>query len=73
MNQRTRKHTAIRKALYPTDDINGLYVSRKEEGRGYAKFVDGFYTLIRRLKDYIKRAKKQPETMQATQLSTEHQ
>ena len=34
MDQRTRKLMTMHKALHPRDDIDRLYVSRKEEGRG---------------------------------------
>ena len=35
MDQRTRKLTTMNKALHPRDDIDRLYVSRKEGGRGH--------------------------------------
>ena len=34
MNQRTRKLMNLHKALHPGDDVDGLYVQRKEGGRG---------------------------------------
>ena len=34
MDQRTRKLMTIHKALHPRDDVDRLYVSRKEGGRG---------------------------------------
>ena len=34
MDQRTRKLMTMHKALHPRDDVNRLYVSRKERGRG---------------------------------------
>ena len=40
MDQRTRKQITIRKTLYPRDDIDRLYVSRKEEERGRASIED---------------------------------
>ena len=36
MGQRTRKLMAMYKALHPRDDVDRLYVSRKEERRGLA-------------------------------------
>ena len=36
MDQQTRKPMTIHKALHPRDDIDGLYVSRKEGERGLA-------------------------------------
>ena len=58
MNQRTRKLIMIHKALYPSDNIDRLYESRKEEGRGLTSIKDSINTLIRHLKDYINNAKK---------------
>ena len=36
MDQRTRKLMTMHKALHPRDDVDRLYVSRKEGGRGFA-------------------------------------
>ena len=36
MDQRTRKLMAMHKALHPREDVDRLYVSRKERGRGLA-------------------------------------
>ena len=36
MDQRTRKLMTMYKALHPRDDIERMYVSRKEGGRGLA-------------------------------------
>ena len=36
IDQRTRKLMTIHKALHPRDDVDRLYVSRKEVGRGLA-------------------------------------
>ena len=36
MDQRTRKLMTMHKALHPRDDVDRLYVSRKEGGRGLA-------------------------------------
>ena len=41
----------MHKALHPRDDVDRLYVSRKEGGRGFAS-ID---TSIQRLEDYIQK------------------
>ena len=53
MNQRTRKLMTTHKALYPRDDVDRLYVSRKEAGRGHASIEDNIDASIQRLEDYI--------------------
>ena len=53
MGQRTRKLMTMHKALHPRDDINRLYVSRKERGRGLASLEDSVDASIQRLEDYI--------------------
>ena len=45
----------MHKALHPRDDVDRLYVSRKEGGRGLASIEDSVDTSIQRLKDYIKK------------------
>ena len=40
MNQRTRKLMTMNKALHPRDDVDRLYVSRKEGGRGLTCIED---------------------------------
>ena len=45
----------MHKTLHPRDDVNKLYVSSKEGGRGLLE--DSVDALIRRLKDNIKSAK----------------
>ena len=40
MDQRTRKQMTMHKALHPRDNVDRLYVSRKEEGRGLASIED---------------------------------
>ena len=47
----------MHKALYPSDDIDRLYVSRKEGGRGLASIQDNVDTSIRRFEDNIKMSK----------------
>ena len=48
----------IHKALHPSDDVYRIYVSRKDGGKGLASIEDNVEASIRRLKDYIKKAKK---------------
>ena len=55
MDQRTRKLMTMHKALHPRDDVNRLYVSRKEGGRGLASIEDTVDTPIQRLEDYIEK------------------
>ena len=53
---RTRKPITLYKALPPpTDDIDKLYVSRKEGGRELTSTEESVNTSIRRLEDYIKK------------------
>ena len=40
------------------DDIDRLYLSRKEEGRGSDSIEDSVDALIRRLEDYIEKSRK---------------
>ena len=58
MNQRTRKVMTMCKALHPRDDINRLYESGKEEGRGSASIKNSIDTSIRRLEYYKKKQKR---------------
>ena len=51
MDQRTRKLMTMHKELHPRDDVDRLYVPRKEEGRGLASVE----TSIHRLEDYIEK------------------
>ena len=55
MDQRTRKLMTIHKALHPRDDVDRLYVSRKEGGRGLASIEDTVDASIQRLEDYIEK------------------
>ena len=43
------------KALYPRNDVDRLYVLRKEGGRGLANIEDSIDTSIQRLEDYIEK------------------
>ena len=42
----------MHKALHPRDDVNRLYVSRKEGGRGLASIEDSVDASVQRLEDY---------------------
>ena len=55
MDQRTRKLMTMHKALHPRDDVDRLYVSRKEGGRGLASIEDSVDVSIQRLEDYIQK------------------
>ena len=55
MDQRTRKPITMHKALHPRDDVDRLYVSRKEGGRGIASIEDTVDASIQRLEDYIEK------------------
>ena len=43
------------KALHPRDDLDRLYVSRKEGGRGLASIEGSVDASIQRLEDYIQK------------------
>ena len=45
----------MHKALHPRDDIDRLYVSRKEGGRELVSIEDSVDVSIQRLKDYIEK------------------
>ena len=55
MDQRTRKLMTMHKALHPRDDINRLYVLRKEWGRGLASIEDSVDASIQPLEGYIEK------------------
>ena len=55
MDQRLRKLMTIYNALHPRDDVDRLYVSRKEEGRGLPSIEDIVDASIRRLEDNIEK------------------
>ena len=55
MDQRTRKLMAMHKALHPRDDVDRLYVSGKEGGRGLVSIKDSVDASIQRLEDYIQK------------------
>ena len=45
----------MHKALHPRDDVDRLFISRKEGGRGLASIEDSVDASIQRLKDYIQK------------------
>ena len=55
MNQRTRKLMTMHKALHPRDDVDRLYVSRKEGGRDLAGIEDSVEESILQLENYIQK------------------
>ena len=55
MDQRTRKPMTMHKALHPRDDVDRLYVSRKEGGRGLASIEDSVDASIQQLQEYIEK------------------
>ena len=55
MDQKTRKLMTMHKALHPRDDVDRLYASRKEGGRGLASIEDSVDASIQRLEDYIQK------------------
>ena len=55
MDQRTRKLMTTHKALHPRDDVNRLYVSRKEGGRGFVSIENSVDASIQQLEDYIEK------------------
>ena len=55
MDQRTRKLMTMHSALHLKDDVNRLYVSRKEGGRWLASNEDSVNTSRQWLEDYIQK------------------
>ena len=53
MYKRTRKLLTMQKALHPRDNIDRLYVSKKEGGRGHVTMEDSVDASIPRLEDNI--------------------
>ena len=45
----------MHKALHPRDEVDRLYVSRKQGGRGLASIKDTVHPSIQRLEDYIEK------------------
>ena len=48
MDQRTRKLMTMHKTFHPRDDVDRLYVSRKDEGRGLASIENNVDATIQR-------------------------
>ena len=48
----------MHKALHPKDDVERLYVSRKEGGKGLVSNEDSVDASIRRLHDYIQKIRR---------------
>ena len=55
MDQRTRKLMAMHKALHSRDNVDRLYVSRKEGGRGLTSIEDSADASIHWLEVYIEK------------------
>ena len=55
MDQRTRKLMTMHKALHPGDDVDGLYVSRKEVESRFTNNEDSVDASIQRLENYIEK------------------
>ena len=55
MDQETRKLMSMHKALHPSDDVDRLYVSRKEGRRGFTSIEDSVDAQIERPEDYIQK------------------
>ena len=55
MDERTRKLTTMHKILQLRQDVDRLYVSRKEGGRGLASIEDNVDASIQRLEGYIQK------------------
>ena len=55
--------------MYTTGDVDRLYVSRKEEGRGLASIEDNIDASIQRLEDY--KEKRGPRLITTTRNNTE--
>ena len=48
----------VHKALHTTDEVDRLYVSRKEGGRGLGSIQDSADISVQWLDDYIKKAQR---------------
>ena len=69
-DQRTRKLMTMHKELLPRDDVDRLYVSRKEGRRGLTCIKDIIDTSIKRLEDYIE--KRGERLITATRTNTDN-
>ena len=70
MDPRTRKLMTMHKALHPRDDVDKLYVSRKEGGKGLTSTEDSIDASIQRLEDYIE--KREERLITATRNNTDN-
>ena len=70
MDQRTRKLMTTHKALHSRDDVDRIYVSRKEGGRGLDSIEDSVDASIQRPGDYIQ--KHRERLIKATRNNTEN-
>ena len=81
MDKRTRKLMTMHKALYLRDDVDWLYMSRKEGERWLTSIEDSVDASIQRLEDYIEKRGRRlikdwlqpPETILTTRRPTERQ
>ena len=75
MNQRTRKLMTMHKVLHPRNDVDRLYVLKKEGGRGLTSIQSSNNVSIQWQEDCIKSVKEDwlqwRETIQTIQASTE--
>ena len=55
MDPRKRKLMTMHKALHQRDDVDRLYLSRKDGGRGLASIEDSVDALVQQLEDYIQK------------------
>ena len=56
-DQRKRKLMTMHRALHPRDEVDRIYISKKEGGRGLASIEDSVDASIQRLEDYIQNTK----------------
>ena len=62
MNQRTRKLMTMHKALHPRDDVDRLYVSKKDGRGGLPSIEDSVDASMQQLEDYIQKHEGGPIT-----------
>ena len=55
LHLRELSRDTMHKALHPRDDVDRLYVSRKEGGRGLVSIEDSIGASIQRFEDYIEK------------------
>ena len=56
MDKRTRKLMTTHKALHPRDDVDRLYASRREGGKGLVSIEDSVNASIQRLENHIEKS-----------------